>query len=119
MVERVLVGGRNDAPVAVADAGYSVPSGQRLTVPAPGVLGNDTDAEGDPLSAVLVSGPAQGALTLNSDGSLRYDPGATFQSLAGGQSSAVTFTYLTRDGTSESSTATVTVTVKGLSLIHI
>ena len=110
----IVVRGRNDVPVALPDA-YDVPEDSVLTVPAgAGVLANDTDAETHPLSAVLVSGPAQGALTLNSDGSLRYDPGATFQSLAGGQSSAVTFTYLTRDGTSESSTATVTVTVKGV-----
>ena len=45
-----------------------------LTVGAPGVLGNDSDADGDPLTAVLVSGVSNGSLTLNSDGSFTYTP---------------------------------------------
>jgi hypothetical protein len=46
----------NDAPVANADE-YTVTEDGTLTVPAgSGVLANDTDAEGDPLSAVLVAG---------------------------------------------------------------
>ena len=55
-------------PVAVADA-YSVIGGGTLTVPAPGVLGNDTDADSDPLTAQLVSTTTQGTLTLNPNGS--------------------------------------------------
>ena len=43
--------------MAVNDA-YSVDEDNMLNVVAPGVLGNDTDADGDPLTAVLVSGPA-------------------------------------------------------------
>ena len=58
----------NSPPVAVDDA-YSVIGGATLTVPAPGVLGNDTDADGDPLTAVLVSGPSSGTLVLQPDGS--------------------------------------------------
>ncbi|MBI4660048.1 MAG: beta-propeller fold lactonase family protein, partial [Verrucomicrobia bacterium] len=54
----------NDAPVAVADSG-TVNEGQTLTVAAPGVLSNDTDAENNPLTAERVSGPAHGTLTLN------------------------------------------------------
>ena len=34
-----------------------------LTVAAPGVLGNDSDPDGDPLTAVLVTGPSHGSLT--------------------------------------------------------
>src|SRR5205814_8549496 len=41
---------------------------------APGVLSNDTDPDGDRLSAQLVSGPARGTLHLNPDGSFSYLP---------------------------------------------
>ena len=44
----------NDAPVAVTD-GYSTNEDTLLTVNAPGVLGNDTDVDGNTLTAVLVS----------------------------------------------------------------
>src|SRR5439155_11019019 len=64
-------------PKAVADA-YSMSQGGSLAISAPGVLANDTDAEGDILSAVLVSGPAHGVLALNGDGSFTYTPSAGF-----------------------------------------
>src|SRR5258708_39216638 len=44
----------NDPPVAANDS-YSTAEDTALTVSAPGVLGNDTDVDGDPLTAVLVS----------------------------------------------------------------
>src|SRR5204862_128465 len=56
----------NDAPVATNDA-YSTNEDTTLTVGAPGVLGNDTDVDSTTLTASLVSGPAHGTLTLNSD----------------------------------------------------
>ena len=49
----------NDAPVAANDA-YEAWEDSPLTVYGMGVLGNDTDPEWGPLSAVLVSGPAHG-----------------------------------------------------------
>ncbi|MEW6298613.1 MAG: putative Ig domain-containing protein, partial [Thermodesulfobacteriota bacterium] len=61
----------NDAPTAVDDT-YEVRLGDTLTVPAPGVLGNDSDPDGDPLTAQLITGPNEGALTLNTDGSFSY-----------------------------------------------
>src|SRR2546427_4283438 len=57
----------NDAPVAANDDTYTTPEDTQLTVSAPGVLANDTDADGDTLTAVLVSGPSHGTLTLNAD----------------------------------------------------
>ncbi len=51
-------------PVA-SDGAYTVDEGTSLTVPAPGVLGNDTDPDGDPLTAVLVAGPSSGTLRLD------------------------------------------------------
>src|SRR5438093_1321541 len=71
----------NDAPVAVNDDSYTTPEDTQLTVIAPGVLANDTDVDGDALSAVLVSNPTHGTLTLNSDGSLVYVPALNFNGI--------------------------------------
>ncbi len=67
----------NDAPVTVAE-NYSTNAGAVLSVAASGVLANDSDIEFDPLTAVLTTGPANGTLTLNADGSLTYTPDAGF-----------------------------------------
>jgi hypothetical protein len=42
---------------------------QPVVVAAPGVLGNDTDPDGDPLTASLVSAPGHGSVQLATDGS--------------------------------------------------
>jgi VCBS repeat-containing protein len=93
----------NPPPVAVNDS-YSTNEDTALTVPAPGVLGNDSDADGNPLTAVRVSGPAHGTLTLNSNGSFTYTPAANYN----GPDS---FTYKANDGAAESNLATVSITV--------
>jgi len=97
----------NDLPVAVDDlTGFSVTVGTSLSVPPLGVLANDTDVDGDTLTAVIATQPANGTLTLNPDGSFVYTPNATF---LGGID---TFTYRANDGTALSAnTATVNVTV--------
>ncbi len=91
-------------PVGVADA-YSVVGGGTLTVPAPGVLGNDTDPDGDPLTAQLVSTTTQGTLTLNPNGSFTYVA-------PDGAAGTDSFTYVANDGTSDSNIATVTITIQ-------
>jgi hypothetical protein len=68
------------------------------------VLQNDTDADGDVLTAVLVGGPSRGAVDLNSDGSFSYSPNA-------GITGTDSFTYKASDGKAESNTTTVTITV--------
>ncbi len=94
----------NDAPVATDDS-YNTNEDTVLTLDAAtGVLANDNDVEGDPLTAVLVSDVSSGTLTLNTDGSFTYTPNADFN----GQD---TFTYTANDGTDNSNTATVTITV--------
>src|SRR4029079_16763791 len=80
----------NDAPVAANDTAV-LAEDTTLTVAAPGVLGNDTDVEGDLLNAAVVSGPLHGTLTLNSNGSLSYTPAANYN----GPDS---FTYKANDG---------------------
>ncbi len=95
----------NDAPVASADS-YFV-EGQTLSVSATaGVLANDTDVEADTLTALLISGPANGSLTLQSDGSFVYEPVIGFNG-------ADSFSYQTFDGTATSATRTVTLNVSG------
>src|SRR5205814_9416 len=84
----------NDAPAAAGDA-YAVNEDQTLTVAAAGLLGNDGDVDGDPLSAVLVSGPAHGTVILNADGSFTYTPAANYN---GGDG----FTYKANDGAADS-----------------
>ncbi|MBV7338824.1 tandem-95 repeat protein [Chloroflexi bacterium TSY] len=94
----------NDAPVAVDDA-YTTNEDTVLNVPAPGVLGNDSDpVEGDPLTAVLDNGPSNGTLTLNADGSFTYTPNAGFFGTD-------SFAYKANDGSDDSNVATVTITV--------
>ena len=63
-----------------------------LTVAAPGVLGNDADPDGNPLTATLVTGAGHGSLTLNANGSFTYTPAANFNGTD-------TFTYRASDGT--------------------
>jgi VCBS repeat-containing protein len=69
-----------------------------------GVLANDTDPNGLALSALLVTKPADGQLTLNSNGSFTYVPEADFNGTD-------SFTYEDTDGLATSNVATVTITV--------
>src|SRR5205085_2253839 len=69
----LAVGHVNQAPVAQDDA-YTVKEGSPLTVAGPGVLGNDSDPDGDALAAVLLSAPANGTASLEPDGTLDYTP---------------------------------------------
>ncbi|HEV7222056.1 MAG TPA: ELWxxDGT repeat protein [Pirellulales bacterium] len=92
----------NARPI-VQNGGYVYQAGTTLTVAAPGVLAGDSDPDGDPITAVLVSGPANGSLSLHADGSFTYTPNAAFR----GRDS---FTYQATDGTNLSiRVATVTL----------
>jgi VCBS repeat-containing protein len=93
----------NDPPVA-NDDDYETDEDVVLNVAAPGVLGNDTDVENDPLTAVLDDGVDHGTLVLNADGSFTYTPNADFAGID-------TFTYHANDGDLDSNIATVTITV--------
>jgi len=94
-------------PIAVDDS-YLVDEDQVLSVDASaGVLSNDTDADGDTLTTTLVSSPANGTLTLNSNGSFTYTPNPDFSGID-------TFTYTAGDGATNSFPATVSITVNGI-----
>jgi VCBS repeat-containing protein len=99
----ITITATNDGPTAAADA-YTTAEDTALTVAAPGVLANDTDPDGDTLSAVAGSGPSHGTLSRNANGSFTYTPAADFNG-------SDSFTYRASDGTAESSPATVTITV--------
>jgi VCBS repeat-containing protein len=99
----ITVNAVNDAPVALNDT-YATDEDTPLIVPAAGILGNDDDIDGDTLSAVLETGPANGTLSLNGNGSFTYTPDANFNGTD-------TFTYHANDGNTNSGLATVTITV--------
>jgi hypothetical protein len=94
----------NETPAANNDVDHLVEVESALTVGSPGVLANDSDPEGGPLSAVLVSPPAHGFLDLAADGGFNYSPAPGFIGLD-------TFTYLAADGSNDSSPATVNILV--------
>ena len=93
----------NEAPVAQPDAA-TVAAGAVLAIGAPGVLGNDTDPEDDPLDAVLVSEASHGQVTLQPDGSFTYTPEANY-------TGPDSFSYLAYDGNADSEIVTVAITV--------
>src|SRR5262249_26484449 len=78
----------NDAPVAPNDTAAT----NEDTPVSGNVLANDSDVDGDALNAVLVNGPAHGALTLNADGSFTYTPSAD-------DDGSDSFTYLANTAT--------------------
>src|SRR5439155_1154700 len=99
----VTVNAVNDAPVAVNDS-YSVNQDSTLNIAAPGALATEPDPDGDGISAVKVSDPAHGTVTVNADGSFSYTPTA-------GYVGSDNFTYKANDGSLDSNVATVTITV--------
>jgi hypothetical protein len=99
----------NHAPVAVADSYTLVMGGTggptALNVPAAGVLVNDTDADGDPLTVAYYSAASTGTVAGNSDGSFVYTPPtANFRGNA-------TFSYNAKDALTSSNLAGVSVNV--------
>ncbi|MCA9081376.1 MAG: DUF2341 domain-containing protein, partial [Planctomycetaceae bacterium] len=79
-----------------------------------GVLENDYDLNGDPLTVVAVDDSSLvGTLTMNPDGTFLYDPGSAFDSLPAGQIAVETFTYDVEDGKGSISTATVYLKITG------
>jgi len=93
----------NQPPTAGGDT-YTTAYETPLNVAAPGVLQNDTDPDGDGLTAQQFTQPANGNLTFNPDGSFVYSPRAGF-------SGTDSFTYTASDGVLSSAPATVTITI--------
>jgi len=103
----------NDAPVGVTDS-YDVAQGgiKEVTLFADGVLANDTDIDGDDLTAQIVSLPLHGTVTLNSDGTFTYtNTDTTFS----GQDS---FTYQPKDATTFGTDTIVTIDVHAPPIVN-
>jgi hypothetical protein len=98
----------NEPPNAQADS-YNVQPSTPIVVLGSGVLANDVDPEGDSLSALLVSQPNTGSVSLNPDGSFVYDPLDT-------QIGTDQFTYAVSDGAGGTDVATVTISITGPSV---
>ncbi|GAB5405833.1 MAG: hypothetical protein Aurels2KO_40640 [Aureliella sp.] len=99
----ISVAAVNDLPVSASDSA-SLDQDTPLTVNAPGVLSNDSDVDGDSLTASLVTDPASGTVSLSADGSFTYTPATGF---VGTDS----FSYRANDGTGFGNTVTVNLTV--------
>ena len=97
--------GANTPPIA-ADDRASVDAGGTIDDPAPGLLFNDVDPDGDPLVAVRDGGPANGSVMVRRDGSWSYTPAPGFMGVDA-------FTYVVSDGLVTSEPATVSITVRG------
>ncbi|MEP3225399.1 MAG: Ig-like domain-containing protein [Parasphingorhabdus sp.] len=95
----VTVNAVNDPPVAVDD----VATTNEDTPVTIGVLGNDTDIDGDPLTVTAATSP-DGTVVINPDGTITFTPNPDFNG-------PTTITYTISDGNGGTSTATVAVTV--------
>ena len=96
----------NDRPTTVSDT-LNVNEAGTVTLTTGGVsnlLANDIDPEGDNLTAIVVTNPSYGALTLNSSGTFSYIHD-------GSETTTDTFSYKTNDGSDDGNTMTVTVTI--------
>ncbi|MGB0970748.1 MAG: Ig-like domain-containing protein, partial [Mycobacterium sp.] len=100
----VVVGAVNEAPKAVDDKFSGIADS-----PVTGnVLANDTDREGEPLTAAIITNAAHGVVNFESDGNFTYTPDSNFTGTDG-------FTYRVSDGTNTSLVANVTLTMAAVS----
>jgi uncharacterized repeat protein (TIGR01451 family) len=92
------------SPLAFADS-YNATKDIALSVPAPGVLLNDTGTPAPAAQPIAAGATAHGgAVTLNADGSFTYTPAAGF-------TGTDTFNYTATNGLSPNDTATVTINI--------
>ena len=94
----------NGVPQAVPDR-FQAKAGKQLSVSEPGVLGNDSDPDGNALTAIVTAQPKKGILVLEEDGSFTY----TANKKAKGTDS---FTYLAQDSGGLKARATVDIQIK-------
>ena len=96
--------GINETPSALPDAYATVGGCAVVTDAVTGLLANDSDGDGDLITATLVTPPNHGSVDIQEDGSFIYVP-----SLPLHQSDS--FTYISSDGVSDSEPATVSISI--------
>jgi uncharacterized repeat protein (TIGR01451 family) len=100
----LVAGSLKVSPLAFADT-YNATKDTALSIPAPGVLANDTGTPAPTAQPIAAGATTQGgSVTLNANGSFNYTPPAGFQG-------ADTFTYTATNGLTPDDTATVTINV--------
>jgi hypothetical protein len=107
----VVLGVENGQPIAVND----IATVSEDTATVIDVLDNDYDTDGGALTltdASILDG-ADGTVTINDDGTLSFDPGDAYNSLAVGETATVKVEYTISDGEGGTATATATLTVEG------
>ncbi|MEX1377281.1 MAG: Ig-like domain-containing protein [Eubacteriales bacterium] len=92
-----------DAPIADDDNGITI-QGVPLLIR---VLDNDNDPDGDTLSVTIASGPSRGTALINLDGSITYTPFPGFRGID-------SITYVIADGNGGTATATIFITINGV-----
>ena len=103
----------NILPVALDDPDETTDEDTPVTLA--GLLDNDSDLNGDPLSILSVDGSGTtGSVSLTADGTVIYDPNGQFEGLAPGQTDTDSFTYTITDGNGGIATATVTMAIDGV-----
>jgi len=105
----------NPAPDAQDDS-FAANEDDGAAVVGNAILNNDSDPDGDALTAQVRSGVAgtQGGLfSIAADGQVTFDTNGDFEDLAAGETRQTSFTYTLVDADGATSTATVTVTVTG------
>ncbi|MBL8829429.1 MAG: cadherin domain-containing protein, partial [Planctomycetaceae bacterium] len=93
----------NDAPVGVDDR-IETRNIDTIVISTVGFLLNDTDVDGDTLTATLLTRPTHGTLVESGGGAWLYVPDVTFFG-------DDTFTYITSDGQTTSQPITVTIAI--------
>lgn len=101
----IVVNEVNQSPIASADNYTMVENSVLSITAADGVLKNDVDNDGDPLTAVLAQAPSNGSVTLAADGSFIYRPKTNYDGTD-------YFKYYAYDGQLKSSVTTVFITIQ-------
>ena len=103
----LVPGSVTSTPIAVDDT-YTATGNVRISVPAPGLLGNDSDPEGDSVTASDGATSANGGnVSVSADGSFTYNPPPGFEGTD-------SFNYTVTDSHGSTNTGKVTITVSGM-----